>query len=179
MRAAAALYGQAAVTTVTPKILAYVTQGMTPDAVDEVIAAVAEVARVEKNETVLRRIRQAGLNRLAAEGLEAELSRRMADGVPPGELDQFLDDAFQATQGGESARREVLDYIDGGGGNLFDLARLLVAKMPADALPVFVPLRGRSFAEIERGRVVTSLSAATCEHRPRAGHEQYQPRAGS
>jgi transcriptional regulator with XRE-family HTH domain len=155
MRATAALYGHATTAAVTPKILAYLTQGMPPGMVDEVVAAVAEVAEREENGTVLRRIRQAGLERLAAEGLAAELSRRSAKGVPPREMDEFLSIAFRSVRGAEpagtSARKAVLDYIDGGGTSMLELANLLVAKMPPEELPPFIPLRRRSFDELARG----------------------------
>lgn len=155
LQAAAALYGQATVTTVTSKLLAHVTDRLTPDMVDMVIAAVAEVAREEQNGMVLRRIRHVGLERLAAEGIAAELMRRTADGVPPEALDYFLSGllmAWRDQSGWESARKEFLEYIDHGGTSLLAAANLLVAKMPIDSLPAFIPLRERSLAELTPSR---------------------------
>lgn len=138
VRAAAALYGQAVVTAVTPEILARIAEGMDPEVVDEVIATVAEVAREERNGTVLRRIRRAGLERLAAEGLAAEIAHRTADGVPAEELTQFLSSLGSFS---ESARQEALDYIDRGGNNVFVLAMLLAEKMTPEQLAELLPLR--------------------------------------
>jgi len=151
IQAAAALYAQADVTTVTPEVLARVTDGLTPDVVDVVIAAVAAAARAEQNGAVLRRIREVGLERLAAEGIAAELMRRQVHGAPAQDLGYFLrvvSSAWQGQSGWEPAKKEFLDYLGHGGGiSWLAAAELLVAKMPADSLPAFIPLRERSMAE--------------------------------
>ncbi|MGH3265522.1 MAG: hypothetical protein ACRDNS_26410 [Trebonia sp.] len=155
MRAAVALYGQAAVSDVTPKLFAHITDGLSPDVADEVLAAVAEIAREEQHGAVLRRIRHVGLERLAAEGIAAELKRRVADGVPSQEISYFLDivaAAWRGHAGWESARREFLDYLKEGGTSLLAAAGLLVAKMAADSLPAFVPLRESGLAELLSSR---------------------------
>jgi transcriptional regulator with XRE-family HTH domain len=169
LQAAAALYGQAAVTAVTPKFLAYIIEEMGPEVVDEVIAAVAEVARQEKNGTVLRHIRQAGLERLAAQGVAAELTRRTAIQVRPEYLHQFLTTVFSDFQdqpGFESAAKAAVDYADSGGTSMLAMAGLFVEKMPADTLPEFVPLRERSVEALPKKSRVIATRAAVRETRP-------------
>jgi hypothetical protein len=150
MRAAVTLYGQAAVTAVTPKTLAHITQGMASDRVDEVIAAVAGVAQDEKNGTVLRHIRQAGLERLAAEWLAAEWTRRAAMSAPQEELDRYMSDVFMslAPSDRESARQQFLNYIEGGGTSMIVLTSMLAAKMPLENLLTFVPLIDKSLGDV-------------------------------
>jgi hypothetical protein len=72
---------------------------MGPGEVDAVIATVAEIARQEKNGIVLRHIRKAGLERLAAEGIAAEWTRRAHGSSSREELDQFIGSVFTAVSG--------------------------------------------------------------------------------
>ena len=144
VRAAVAVYGQAVETAVTPEILARIAGDMSPEVVDAVIATVAEVAREGENGTVLRRIRQAGLERLAAEGLAAEFLRHWADGESAdGEqveaLIQFFDS--QSAFITASAVEEALDYIGGGEWTVPALATRLVEKMTPEQLARLLPLR--------------------------------------
>lgn len=167
LQAAAALYGQAALKAVTPQEFAHMTGGMPSRMADEVVVAVAEVARREKNGTVLRNIREVGLERLAAWGVAAELTRRAASRVRPEYRRHFLSTVFSDFRdqtGFESAMKAAVDYANRGGTSMPTMAGLFVEKMPAEALPALVSLRDRDWSTIRETRPQPIFSAVDDEN---------------
>jgi transcriptional regulator with XRE-family HTH domain len=136
IRAAAALYGQAVLADVDPQFLSRLTEGMDAGMVDEVIAAVAAAAGERGDGKVLKHIRAAGLQRLAADRLAAELTRLLR-GPSDREFHAFLN---QHKDSIGSGRDEAISYIDRGG-DMVGLASLFAAKFTPQELAELVRLR--------------------------------------